>query len=160
PLANSSEFDAGNKPTPDPVIHLMDEQRNVIDMGGTMRLGAYVAELIPRSQVATLYGKNVVSERHRHRYEVNPAYRTRFEEHGLVCSGQSPDGKLVEFIELPEHPFWVGTQAHPEFKSRPNRPAPLFQGLVDAALDRSEGRNPQLINVDHPVEAPSTSSAN
>ena len=148
PHANSSEFDVGAKPTPDPVIHLMDEQRNVIDMGGTMRLGAYVAELTPRSQVATLYGKNVVSERHRHRYEFNPGYRSRFEEAGLACSGQSPDGKLVEFIELPSHPFWVGTQAHPEFKSRPNRPAPLFQGLVGAALDRHEGRNPQLISLD------------
>jgi len=148
PHANSSEFDVGAKPTPDPVIHLMDEQRNVIDMGGTMRLGAYVAELTPRSQVATLYGKDVVSERHRHRYEFNPTYRSRFEEAGLACSGQSPDGKLVEFIELPSHPFWVGTQAHPEFKSRPNRPAPLFQGLVAAALDRHEGRNPQLLSLD------------
>ena len=148
PLANSSEFDAAGKPSPDPVIHLMDEQRNVTDMGGTMRLGAYVAELQPLSQVAKLYDKTVVSERHRHRYEVNPAYRARFEEHGLRCSGQSPDGKLVEFIELPEHPFWVGTQAHPEFKSRPNRPAPLFQGLVAAAWDRHEGRNPPLITID------------
>ena len=148
PLANSSEFDSGAKPTPDPVIHLMDEQRNVTDMGGTMRLGAYVAELEPRSQIAKLYGKTVVSERHRHRYEVNPAYRGRFNEAGLWCSGQSPDGKLVEFIELRDHPFWVGTQAHPEFKSRPNRPAPLFQGLIAAALDRSEGRNPHLLHPD------------
>ncbi|MEM7094775.1 MAG: CTP synthase [Actinomycetota bacterium] len=154
PYANSSEFDVAAKPTPDPVIHLMDDQRNVTDMGGTMRLGAYVAELTPRSQVAQLYGKNVVSERHRHRYEVNPVYRGRFEEHGLRCSGQSPDGKLVEFIELPEHPFWVATQAHPEFKSRPNRPAPLFQGLVGAALDRHEGRNPHLLPLDEPSELP------
>ena len=149
--ANSSEFDSGAKPTPDPVIHLMDEQRNVIDMGGTMRLGAYVAELVPRSQVALLYGKTVVSERHRHRYEVNPAYRGRFEAAGLHCSGQSPDGKLVEFIELPSHPFWLGTQAHPEFKSRPTRPAPLFQGLVDAALARSDGRNPKLLQLDQDI---------
>jgi len=148
PFANSSEFDVGGKPTPDPVIHLMDEQRNIIDMGGTMRLGAYVAELQPRSQVALLYGKTVVSERHRHRYEFNPSYRTRFEEAGIVCSGQSPDGKLVEFIELPSHPFWVGTQAHPEFKSRPDRPAPLFQGLIAAACDRLEGRNPKLLPLD------------
>jgi len=157
PLANSSEFDVGAKPTPHPVIHLMDEQRNVTDMGGTMRLGAYVAELIPRSQVAKLYDKNVVSERHRHRYEVNPAYRARFEEAGLVCSGQSPDGKLVEFIEMPSHPFWVGTQAHPEFKSRPNRPAPLFRGLIAAALDRAEGRNPQLIQVEALADTTSSS---
>ena len=82
------------------------------------------------------------------------------EAHGLVCSGQSPDGKLVEFIELPDHPFWVGTQAHPEFKSRPNRPAPLFRGLVGAALDRSEGRNPQLIPTDDKEDAqPSRSSS-
>ncbi len=154
PYANSSEFDVAGKPTPDPVIHLMDEQRNVIDMGGTMRLGAYVAELEPRSQVASLYGKNVVSERHRHRYEVNPSYRARFEELGLRCSGQSPDGKLVEFIELPEHPFWVATQAHPEFKSRPNRPAPLFQGLIAAAVDRHEGRNPHLLSLDEPTNLP------
>ena len=159
PLANSSEFDVGNKPTPDPVIHLMDEQRNVTDMGGTMRLGAYVAELIPRSQVAELYGKNVVSERHRHRYEVNPVYRGRLEEKGLVCSGQSPDGKLVEFIELPSHPFWVATQAHPEFKSRPNRPAPLFQGLISAALDRHDGRNPQLIDIDEMSNQPTSSQS-
>ena len=103
------------------------------------------------SQVADLYGKNVVSERHRHRYEVNPSYRARFEELGLRCSGQSPDGKLVEFIELPEHPFWVATQAHPEFKSRPNRPAPLFQGLIAAAVDRHEGRNPHLLSLDEPT---------
>jgi len=116
-----------------------------------------VAELIPRSQVAKLYDKNVVSERHRHRYEVNPAYRARFEEAGLVCSGQSPDGKLVEFIEMPSHPFWVGTQAHPEFKSRPNRPAPLFRGLIAAALDRAEGRNPQLIQVEALADTTSSS---
>lgn len=154
--ANSSEFDTAAKPTPDPVIHLMDEQRNVTDMGGTMRLGAYVAELAPRSQVASLYDKLVVSERHRHRYEVNPQYRTRFEQAGLACSGQSPDGKLVEFIELPGHPFWVATQAHPEFKSRPNRPAPLFRGLIAAAIDRQEGRNPHLLGLD---DSPSASTA-
>ena len=137
----------------------MDEQRNVTDMGGTRRLGAYVPELIPRSQVAELYGKNVVSERHRHRYEVNPVYRGRLEEKGLVCSGQSPDGKLVEFIELPSHPFWVATQAHPEFKSRPNRPAPLFQGLISAALDRHDGCNPQLIDIDEMSNQPTSSQS-
>ncbi len=139
--ANSSEFDSA---TPHAVIDLMDAQREVTDMGGTMRLGAYVAELVPGSQVARAYGKDVVSERHRHRYEFNPRYRTRFEESGLVCSGESPDGRLVEFIELPEHPFWVATQAHPELKSRPNRPAPLFREFVAAALERSEGRRPHL----------------
>jgi CTP synthase len=139
--ANSSEFDSAS---PHPVIDLMDAQREVTDMGGTMRLGAYVAELVPGSQVAQAYGRDVVSERHRHRYEFNPRYRTRFEDGGLLCSGESPDGRLVEFIELPGHPFWVATQAHPELKSRPNRPAPLFRDFVAAALARAEGRRPHL----------------
>ncbi|HYF47299.1 MAG TPA: hypothetical protein VD926_13885, partial [Acidimicrobiales bacterium] len=139
--ANSSEFD---RSAPHPVIDLMDAQREVTDKGGTMRLGAYVAELVPGSQVAQAYGRDVVSERHRHRYEFNPRYRTRFEEGGLLCSGESPDGRLVEFIELPGHPFWVATQAHPELKSRPERPAPLFREFVSAALSRAEGRRPHL----------------
>ncbi len=116
--ANSREFDPTS---PYPVIDLMDDQNDVVDMGGTMRLGSYWAQLLPGSQVARAYGTEMVSERHRHRYEVNPRYRSRLEEAGLVCSGTSPDGRLVEFIELPGHPFWVGTQAHPEFKSRPDR---------------------------------------
>ncbi|HEX4979856.1 MAG TPA: CTP synthase [Acidimicrobiales bacterium] len=139
--ANSREIDPE---TPHPVIDLMDEQRDVVDMGGTMRLGSYVAKLAPGSQVEKAYGESVVFERHRHRYEVNPRYRHRLEEAGLRCSGTSPDGRLVEFIELPGHPFWVGTQAHPEFKSRPDRPHPLFFEFVGAALDRAEGRNPKL----------------
>jgi CTP synthase len=142
--ANSTEFDPA---TPHPVIDLMDSQRDVTDKGGTMRLGAYVAELVPRSQVAQAYGKTVVSERHRHRYEFNPRYRGKFEGSDLVFSGSSPDGRLVEFIELRGHPFWVGTQAHPELKSRPTRPAPLFRELVGAALDRAEGRRPHLFPV-------------
>jgi CTP synthase len=142
--ANSTEFDPA---TPHPVIDLMDSQRDVTDKGGTMRLGAYVAELVPGSQVARAYGKTVVSERHRHRYEFNPRYRGKFEGTDLVFSGSSPDGRLVEFIELRGHPFWVGTQAHPELKSRPTRPAPLFRGLVGAALDRAEGRRPHLFPV-------------
>jgi CTP synthase len=147
--ANSSEFDPL---TPHPVIDLMDAQRDVTDKGGTMRLGAYVAELRPGSQVAKAYGREVVSERHRHRYEFNPRYRSRFDGSGFVCSGTSPDGRLVEFIELEGHPFWVGTQAHPEFKSRPERPAPLFREFVAAALARSEGRNPHLPDIDvHPA---------
>ena len=140
--ANSSEFDPH---TPHPVIDLMDTQRDVTDKGGTMRLGAYIAELAPGSQVAELYGRTVVSERHRHRYEFNPRYRSRFDSTDFVCSGTSPDGRLVEFIELRNHPFWIGTQAHPEFKSRPDRAAPLFSGLVAAGLARAEGRNPRLI---------------
>ena len=143
--ANSSEFDPQS---PHPVIDLMEAQRDVTDMGGTMRLGAYIAELTPGSQVAAIYGREVVSERHRHRYEFNSRYRARFEEEGLMCSGTSPDGRLVEFIELTGHPFWIGTQAHPEFKSRPDRPAPLFSSFVAAALVRAEGRNPHLIDLD------------
>jgi CTP synthase len=139
--ANSTEMD---KETPHPVIDLMNDQRSVTDKGGTMRLGAYYAELQPGSQVHAAYGERVVSERHRHRWEFNSTYRTRFEEAGFLCSGTSPDNRLVEFIELPGHPFWVGTQAHPEFKSRPDRPHPLFRELVRASLTRAEGRNPHL----------------
>ncbi len=143
--ANSSEFDPQS---PFPVIDLMDSQRDVTDMGGTMRLGAYVAKLVPGSKVAEAYGEEVVSERHRHRYEFNPKFRSRFDGTGFLCSGSSPDGRLVEFIELDGHPFWVGTQAHPEFKSRPERPAPLFRDFIAAALGRAEGRNPHLIQLD------------
>ncbi len=141
--ANSREF---NSTAQHLVIDLMDDQVGVVNKGGTMRLGAYPAMLTPGSQVAAMYGSTVVSERHRHRYEFNPRYRARMEEAGLLCSGNSPDGRLVEFIELPGHPFWVGTQAHPEFKSRPERPHPLFRELVGAALNRVEGRSPHLIN--------------
>ena len=140
--ANSREFDPT---TSHPVVDLMDSQREVTDMGGTMRLGLYPARLLDDSRVAAMYGDSLIYERHRHRYEVNNDYRVPMEEHGLRCSGLSPDGRLVEFIELDAHPFWVGTQAHPEFKSRPDRPAPLFRGLVGAALVRSEGRNPKLL---------------
>jgi CTP synthase len=143
--ANSGEMDSS---TPHPVIDLMDDQLEVVDMGGTMRLGAYGARLAEGSQVAAAYGESFVYERHRHRYEVNPRYRSRLEEAGLRCSGTSPDDRLVEFIELPGHPFWVGTQAHPELKSRPTRAHPLFRELVGAALQRAEGRSPRLIDVD------------
>ncbi len=143
--ANSTEIDPA---TPHPVIDLMNSQREVTDKGGTMRLGSYKANLLPGSKVAELYGENVVSERHRHRYEVNPRYRAVVEAAGLLCSGVSPDDTLVEFIELPGHPFWVATQAHPEFKSRPDRPHPLFRGLVESALARAEGRAPHIIDVE------------
>ncbi len=143
--AHSTEF---NPTTLNPVIDLMESQREVTDMGGTMRLGAYIAELIEGSQVANAYGKTVVSERHRHRYEFNPKFRQKFDDSDFVCSGESPDGRLVEFIELPTHPFWVGTQAHPEFKSRPDRPAPLFEAFISAAAIRAAGRNPQLLDID------------
>ena len=143
--AHSSEFDPSS---PYPVIDLMESQRDVSDMGGTMRLGTYVAQLKPDSQVSAIYGEEVVSERHRHRYEFNSRYRAKFEDTNFVCSGESPDGRLVEFIELKDHPFWVATQAHPEFKSRPDRPAPLFRAFVEAALHRAEGRNPQLVQME------------
>jgi CTP synthase len=142
--ANSSEFDPQS---PHRVIDLLESQRGITDMGGTMRLGAYIAELKPGSRVAAIYGKEVVSERHRHRYEFNSRYRSRFEAAGFTCSGSSPDGRLVEFIELEGHPFWIGTQAHPEFKSRPNRAAPLFREFVLASMARAEGRNPHLIQL-------------
>ena len=134
--ASSTEFDPN---TPSPVIATMEEQQAAVageaDLGGTMRLGAYPATLQEGSVVAAAYGATEVSERHRHRYEVNNAYREQITEgSGLVFSGTSPDGKLVEFVEYPEHPFMVATQAHPEYKSRPTRPHPLFNGLVAAAL--------------------------
>jgi len=129
--AHSTEFDPS---TQHPVIDIMSDQRDVTDKGGTMRLGAYYAVLEPGSKVANAYGESVVSERHRHRYEFNSQYRTRFEASGFVCSGTSPDRRLVEFVELKDHPFWVGTQAHPEFKSRPDRPHPLFREMIGASL--------------------------
>ncbi len=138
--ADSSEF---APETPHPVIATMAEQVAIVsgdgDLGGSMRLGAYPAELLGGSVVAKRYGRTHVSERHRHRYEVNNSYRRQLEDAGLVISGMSPDSKLVEFIELPDevHPYFVATQAHPELKSRPTRPHPLFVGLVEAALDRS-----------------------
>jgi CTP synthase len=136
--ANSAEFAPD---APDPVIATMASQVAAVsgeaDLGGTMRLGAYPANLVPGSVVARAYGSTTVSERHRHRYEVNNAYRDRLENAGLVVSGESPDGRLVEFIELPQdvHPFYVGTQAHPELKSRPTRAHPLFRAFVGAALE-------------------------
>ncbi|WP_419917827.1 CTP synthase [Candidatus Poriferisocius sp.] len=142
--AHSSEFDPR---TPWPVIDLMESQRSITGKGGTMRLGACLAKLRPGTKVAEVYGTQVVSERHRHRYEFNPRLRSRFEGTDFVIAGESPDGLLVEFIELDGHPWWVGTQAHPEFKSRPDRPSPLFCGLVQAALARS-GSGPAADTVD------------
>ncbi len=140
PGANSAEFDPA---TPDPVIATMADQEDVVsgerDMGGTMRLGLYPAVLTEGSLVRELYGAAEVHERHRHRYEVNNAYRGKLEQAGLHCSGLSPDGRLVEFVELSRelHPYFVATQAHPEFLSRPTRPHPLFSGLVAAALEHA-----------------------
>ena len=140
PLASSAEFDPES---PDPVISTMASQEDIVagrgDMGGTMRLGLYPAVLAANSVVAKTYGATEISERHRHRYEVNNQYRDRIAATGLRFSGLSPDAHLVEFVELPEelHPYYVGTQAHPEFLSRPTRPHPLFAGLIAAAIKRN-----------------------
>ncbi len=149
--ASSSEFDPQ---TTHPVIATMAEQRAYVegagDLGGTMRLGRYAAHLSEGSVVATAYGQTEVFERHRHRYEVNNAYRDQLAQAGLVFSGTSPDGSLVEFVELPAdvHPYYVSTQAHPEFLSRPNRAHPLFAGLIGAALDRQRGERLVEVEVD------------
>jgi len=131
--ANSTEFD---KNTPHPIIDLMADQRSTVDMGGTMRLGAYPCVLLPGTVAAEAYGATEISERHRHRYEFANAYRDRLRTAGLVYSGTSPDKHLVEMIELPDHPYFVGCQFHPEFKSRPIAPHPLFSRFVGAALER------------------------
>ncbi len=120
--------------TTHPVIHLMPEQNGVEDIGGTLRLGAYPCKLDINSKAYTLYGEELIYERHRHRYEVNNDYRTALTDNGMMLSGMSPDGRIVEMIELPDHPWFIGTQGHPELKSRPNRPHPLFKGFVEAAL--------------------------
>ena len=150
--ANSTEMDPA---TPHAVIDLMHDQRDISDKGGTQRLGAFYAILESGSRVFQAYGEPVVSERHRHRYELNAQLKPRLEAAGLRCSGLSPDRRLVEFIELDDHPFWVATQSHPEFKSRPDRPHPLFRELVAASLARREARAPHLFVVDEAV-APSS----
>ncbi|MFQ5688765.1 MAG: CTP synthase [Gemmatimonadota bacterium] len=131
--SHSYEF---NRDTDNPVISLLDSQRKVTDMGGTMRLGAYPCRLGQGTLARALYGADEISERHRHRYEVNPAYRQSLEQGGLVFSGLSPDGQLVEIIELPDLPFFIATQFHPELRSRPTRPHPLFAAFVKAAMRR------------------------
>ncbi len=143
--ANSTEM---NPDTAYPIIDLMHDQRDVSDKGGTQRLGAYYAILEPDSRVHRAYGEPVVSERHRHRYELNAQWKPRLEAAGLRCTGLSPDRRLVEFIEMADHPFWVATQAHPEFKSRPDRPHPLFRELVGHALARHEVGAPSLRVID------------
>ncbi|MCX7804155.1 MAG: CTP synthase [Planctomycetota bacterium] len=134
--ANSTEFDSGTRY---PVIVLMDEQRRVTKMGGTMRLGAYPCITMPGTKMRAAYGEERVSERHRHRYEFNNAMRKKFERAGMIFSGLSPDGKLVEAMELKDHPWFVCVQSHPEFKSRPLDPHPLFRDFVGAALARRKG---------------------
>lgn len=131
PMANSSEFDTEAE---HPVISLLPEQEDVVDLGGTMRLGLYPCRLEPNTLASKLYGKEVIYERHRHRYEFNNAYRNLFLETGFMVSGTSPDGRLVEIVELPSHPFFIACQFHPEFQSRPNTPHPMFLGLIEASL--------------------------
>jgi CTP synthase len=134
--ANSTEFDMF---THDPVIDFMPDQREMEDKGGTMRLGLYPARLTAGSKAAQAYGEEVVYERHRHRFEVSNQYREALEQNGMLLSGQSPDGRLVEIVELKDHPWFVASQFHPEFKSRPDRPHPLFAGFVEAAVRHAAG---------------------
>ena len=132
---NSTEFDSATR---HPVIDLLPEQRGITEMGGTMRLGAHPCRVIPSTRAWAAYGQELISERRRHRFEVNTAYRELLEGAGMVISGTSPDGRLAEIAELADHPWMLGTQFHPEFKSRPNRPHPLFYGFIGAARERME----------------------
>ena len=142
PEATSEELDPS---TPHPVIHLLPEQQDVVDLGGTMRLGVYPCRIAPDTLAERLYGEQVVYERHRHRFEFNNAYRNLFLEAGYLVSGTSPDGRLVELIELKGHPFFTACQYHPEFLSRPGRPHPLFRGLIEAAQQRLPESSAQAI---------------
>ena len=158
PGAFSTEIDSRCS---DPVIDIMPDQRDLADMGGTMRLGSYPCNLIPGTKAARAYGEPVVYERHRHRFEFNNAYRERMHEAGLLLSGLSPDGRLVEVIELRDHPWFVATQAHPELKSRPTRPHPLFRDFVKAmkAYADGQGSAEEINKVSHsPVEVESVAA--
>jgi CTP synthase len=135
--ANSTEMDPE---TPYPVIDLLPEQKEIEDLGGTMRLGAQAVELAEGTRARAVYGEGTIHERHRHRYEVNNQFRELLIAEGLVVSGTFQEGRLVEIVELPDHPWFVASQFHPEFKSRPTRPAPLFREFVGAALERSRSR--------------------
>ena len=137
--ANSAEFAPNSQ---HPVINLLPEHQDVVDLGGTMRLGLYPCSIEPNSLAFKLYQKPLVYERHRHRYEFNNGYRNLFLESGYVISGTSPDGRLVEIIELPNHPFFIATQFHPEFQSRPSAPHPLFKGFIEAIMLRSQSASP------------------
>ena len=151
PEATSEELDPS---TPHPVIHLLPEQQDVVDLGGTMRLGVYPCRIAPDTLAERLYGEQVVYERHRHRFEFNNAYRSLFLEAGYVVSGTSPDGRLVELIELKGHPFFTACQYHPEFLSRPGRPHPLFRGLIEAAQQRLPDSPAQAIRNQGEVTTP------
>jgi CTP synthase len=151
---NSTEFDRSTKY---PVIDLMPEQRDIADMGGTMRLGIYPCRLVEGTCAYAAYGEALTFERHRHRFEFNNLYRKDLEEAGLIFSGQSPNGRLVEIAELRDHPFMLGSQFHPEFRSRPNRPHPLFSAFIQAVQERAklagragaDGREPQRLTEEH-----------
>ena len=149
PDANSAEFDPE---TANPVINILPEQQDVIDLGGTMRLGTYPCRLKPETLAHSLYDNEVIYERHRHRYEFNNTYRNLLLETGYEISGTSPDGRLVEIIEMPNHPFFIATQFHPEFRSRPNKPHPLFLGLVRAALARNTSSSEEHVRVSTTVQ--------
>ncbi|MCF2148906.1 CTP synthase [Desmonostoc muscorum LEGE 12446] len=142
--ANSAEFDAY---TTDPVINLLPEQQEVVDLGGTMRLGLYPCRVLPDTLAFKLYQEDVIYERHRHRYEFNNAYRDLLLKSGYVISGTSPDGRLVEIVELPKHPFFLACQFHPEFQSRPSTPHPLFKGFIQAAISLSNSVTPTPLEV-------------
>ncbi len=133
--ANSAEFD---EICQNPVIHIMDDQIGINKKGGTMRLGAYPCTIKENTMAQKIYGETNISERHRHRFEFNNDYKEKMEKAGMICSGTSPDGRLVEIVEIPSHPFFIAGQFHPEFKSRPNRPAPLFKALVKAAKEKQK----------------------
>ena len=130
--SNSAEFSTTTK---NPVIHIMEEQKTVKKKGGTMRLGSYPCIIKGNTLASKVYDSEKIAERHRHRFEYNNSYKERLEKAGLICSGTSPDGNLVEIVELKNHPYFIASQFHPELKSRPNRPAPLFVGLVKAAKE-------------------------
>ncbi|MGL5793150.1 MAG: CTP synthase [Waterburya sp.] len=146
--ANSSEFDPNS---PNPIINILPEQQDVIDLGGTMRLGTYPCRLKTDTIAYSLYQNEVIYERHRHRYEFNNAYRSLFLETGYEISGTSPDGRLVEIIEMPDHPFFIASQFHPEFRSRPNNPHPLFLGFVQAALKQNKHTDEASIKISTPT---------
>jgi CTP synthase len=146
--AHSSEFD---KDTPHPVIALLDEQQNVTQLGGTMRLGSQPARLAEGSNARAAYGVEAIAERHRHRYEFNNDYRDLFTESGFQFSGLSPSGKLVEIVELPSHPWFVAAQFHPEFKSKPLAAHPLFNGFINAAIQRRKNR---VADESQPISTP------
>ena len=140
----------GDPETDNPVINILPEQQDVIDLGGTMRLGTYPCRLKADTLAYSLYQNEVIYERHRHRYEFNNTYRSLLVETGYEISGTSPDGRLVEIIEMPNHPFFIATQFHPEFRSRPNHPHPLFLGLVKAASAKKNLSTEEQLSVTTP----------